>query len=167
MAKENTPEHEQVSETSQGADTTKPAAATTTSGKSRSTKKNKRLRVGGTAVPGAKSTQPKQNSSTNNPQQQEIEGYNRTMRRRMQHMGAGPYAGEPQKVKTLQQRRKERIERVKQRRAAHVAAVKRSLPGGKLSTDTRRVHFLIAGVTIAIVAIILLFVILRVTHLLK
>jgi len=167
MVKENTPGDKQVSETSQGADTTKPAATTTTSGKSRSGKKNKRLRGGGTAVPGAKSTQPKQNSPTNNPQQQEIEGYNRTMRRRMQHMGAGPYAGEQQKVKTLQQRRKERIERVKQRRAQHVASVKRSLPGGKLSTDTKRVYYLVAAVTIAIVAVILLFVILRVTQVLE
>jgi hypothetical protein len=165
MAKENTPGRKQVSETSQAADTTKPATATTTSGKNRPAKKNKHLQVGGTAVPGAKSTQPKQNSPTNNPQQQEIDGYNRTMRRRMQHMGTGPYAGEQQKVKTLHERRKERIERIKQRRAAQVAAVKRSLPGGKLSTDTKRVYYLIAGVAIAIVAVILLFVILRVTHL--
>jgi hypothetical protein len=165
MEKENTPGRKQASETSQAADTTKPATATTTSGKNRPGKKNKRLQVGGTAVPGAKSTQPKQNPPTNNPQQQEIDGYNRTMRRRMQHMGTGPYAGEQQKVKTLHERRKERIERVKQRRAAQVAAVKRSLPGGKLSTDTKRVYYLIAGVAIVIVAVILLFVILRVTHL--
>ena len=166
MPKENIPGRKQVSETSQAADTSKPAAATTTSGKNRSGKKNKHLQVGGTAVPGAKSTQPKQNSPTNNPQQQEIEGYNRTMRRRMQHMGAGPYAGEQQKVKTLQQKRKEKIERLKERRAAQVAAVKRSLPGGKISTDTKRVYYLVAGVAIAIIAVILLFVILRVTHVL-
>jgi hypothetical protein len=163
MAKENMPGRKQVSETSRGTDPTKPAAATT-SGKNRSGKKNQPLQVGGTAVPGAKSRQPKQNLSTNNnPQQQEAEGYNRTMRRRMQHMGTGPYAGEQQKVKTPQQRRKERIERIKQRRAAHVAAVKRSLPGGKLATDTKRVYYLIAGVAIAIVAVILLFVFLRMT----
>jgi hypothetical protein len=166
MAKEDTPGRKQVSETSRGANPTKPAAATT-SGKNRSGKKHQPLQVGGTAVPGAKSTQPKQNSSTNNPQQQEIEGYNRTMRRRMQHMGTGPYAGEPQKVKTLQQRRKEKIERMKQRRAAQIAAVKRSLPGGKLATDTKRVYYLVAGVAIAIVAVILLFVLLRMTNLLK
>ncbi len=159
MPKENTPGQ-------QSSDTTKPAAATTTSGKNRSGKKNKRLQVGGTAISGAKSTQPKQTSPTNNPQQQEIEGYNRTMRRRMQHMGTGPYAGEQQKVKTLQQKRKEKIERLKQRRAAQVAAVKRSLPSGKISTDTKRVYYLVAVVAIAIVAVILLFVILRVTQVL-
>ena len=165
MPKENIPESKQASKTALGADTIKPAA-TPSSGKNRSGKKNKRLQVGGTAVPGAKSTQPKQQSSTNNPQQQEMEGYNRTMRRRMQQMGVGPYAGEQQKVKTLQERRKERIERIKQKRASQVAAIKRSLPGGKLSTDTRRVYYLVAGVAIAIVAIILLFVILRVTGIL-
>ena len=89
------------------------------------------------------------------------------MRRRMQQMGTGPYAGEQQKVKTLQQKRKEKIERIKQRRASQVAAVKRSLPGGKISTDTRRVYYLVAGVAITIVAVILLFVILRVTQVLK
>jgi hypothetical protein len=161
MPKENIPESKQVSTTALGADTIKPAA-TPSSGKNRSGKKNKRLQVGGTAVPGAKSTQPKQQSSTNNPQQQEMEGYNRTMRRRMQQMGVGPYAGEQQKVKTLQERRKERIERIKQKRAEQVAAIKRSLPGGKLSTDTKRVYYLVAGMAIAIVAIILLFVILHV-----
>jgi hypothetical protein len=161
MAKDNTPGPEQAAQTLQGTDTTK--SATTISRKNRSSKKNKHLQVGGTAVPGAKSTQPKKISSTNNPQQQEIEGYNRTMRRRMQQMGTGPYASEPQNVKTLQQRRKEKIERIKQRRAAQIAAVKRSLPGGKISTDTRRVYYLVAGVAIAIIAVILLFVILRVT----
>jgi hypothetical protein len=166
MAKENTPGRKQASETPQAADTTRPAEVTPASGKNRSGKKNNRLQVGGTAVSGAKSTQPKQASSTNSSQQQEIEGYNRTMRRRMQHMGAGPYAGEQKNVKTLQQKRKEKIERIKQRRAAQVQAVKRSLPGGKVSTDTRRVYYLIAGVTITIIAIIALFIILRLTHVL-
>lgn len=165
MAKDNTQEGKQASKSAPETDITR-SATTTTAGKNRSGKKYKRLQVGGTAVPGAKSTQPKQSSSTNNPQQQEIEGYNRTTRRRMQHMGTGPYAGEQQNVKTPQQKRKEKIERIKQRRAAQVAAVKRSLPGGKISTDTKRVYYLVAGVTIAIVMVILLFVILRVIHVL-
>jgi hypothetical protein len=161
MAKDPTQEPKQVSQTLQGADTSK--SAPTTSRKNRSSRKNKHFQIGGTAVPGAKSTQPKKISSTNNPQQQEIEGYNRTMRRRMRQMGTGPYASEQQDVKTLQEKRKERIERIKQRRTAQIAAVKRSLPGGKISTDTKRVYYLVAGVAIAIVAVILLFVILRVT----
>ncbi len=164
MAKDPTQEPKQALQTLQGADTSKSVA--TTSRKNRSSKKNKHLQVGGTAVPGAKSMQPKKISSTNNPQQQEIEGYNRTMRRRMRQMGTGPYASEQQDVKTLQQKRKGKIERIKQRRAAQIAAVKRSLPGGKISTDTKRVYYLVAGVALVIVAVILLFVILRVTGIL-
>jgi hypothetical protein len=165
MAKDDAQDRKQASETLQEVDTAR-STALTTSRRNRSGKKNKRLQIGGTAIPGAKSTQPKQSSSTNNPQQQEIEGYNRTMRRRMQQMGTGPYAAEQNNVKTLQQRRKEKIERVKQRRAVQLAAVKRSLPGGKISTDTKRVYYLVAGVAIAIIAVILLFVILRLTHVL-
>jgi hypothetical protein len=165
MAKDNAQERKSASEAMQEISTTG-STATTTARKNRSSKKNQRLQIGGTAVPGAKSTQPKQKSPTNNPQQQEIENYNRTMRRRMQQMGTGPYADKQQNVKTLQQKRKEKIERIKQRRAARLAAVRRSLPGGKILTDTKRVYYLIAGVAIAIVAVILLFVVLRVTHVL-
>src|SRR5438094_6810228 len=52
--------------------------------------KSNRPRVGGTAVSGAKSTQPKQISTTNNPQQQQMESMNRDMRRRMQRLGTDP-----------------------------------------------------------------------------
>ena len=165
MAKEDAKEGKQVSDTMRGTHPTR-SAAPPTSGKNRSSKKTKGLQIGGTAVPVAKSTQPKKISSTNNPQQQEIEGYNRTMRRRMQQMGTGPYASGQQNVKTLQQKRKEKIERLKQQRAARIAAVKRSLPGGKISTDTKRVYYLVGGIAIAIVAVILLFIILRVTSVL-
>ncbi len=166
MTKENTPERQQAAEISQTADTTRPLVDASTSRKNRSGKKNSRLQIGGTAIAGAKSTQSKQVASTNTPQQQEIESYNRTMRRRMQHMGAGPYAGEQKNVKTPQQKRKEKIERLKQRRAAQIAAVHRSLPGGKISTDTRRVYYLIAGVAMTIIAVIVLFILLRLTHVL-
>jgi hypothetical protein len=122
--------------------------------------KGNRAQIGGTAVPGAKSTQPKQISNSNNPQQQEKESANRTTRRRMEHLGTGPQS--PEQVKTVQDRRKERIERIKERQKAQVSAVKRSLPGGKLATDTSRVYYLIGGVGAAIVLLIVIFVILRV-----
>ena len=70
-----------------------------------------RPRVGGTATPGAKSTQPKE-ISTSNPQQQQADSYNRTMRRRMEHLGTGPSQGntaQDQHKKRLEKRRK-RIE---------------------------------------------------------
>jgi hypothetical protein len=127
----------------------------------RSGRKGHQAQIGGTAVPGAKSTQPKQVSTSNNPQQQERENANRTMRRRMEHLGAGPQS--PEQVQATRNRRKERIERLKERQKAEVSAVKRSLPGGKLVTDTSRVYYLIAGIAVAIIILILLFVVLRVT----
>jgi|SRR5579859_30343 len=171
MAKEKTSEQKQASGTSQSsstADTTKRgytgAAPQETSGARKSTRsgrKGERAQIGGTAVPGAKSTQPKQVSTSNNPQQQEMETANRMMRRRMEQLGTGPQS--PEQAKTAQDRRKERIQRLKERQKAEVSAVKRSLPGGKLAADTSRVYYLIGGVALAIVLVILLFVVLRLT----
>lgn len=127
----------------------------------RSGNKGSRPQIGGTALPGAKSTQPKVISNTNNPQQQEKENANRMMRRRMEQLGTGPQA--PEQGKTVQDRRKKRIERIKERQKAEVSVVRRSLPGGKLATDTSRVYYLIGGVAGAIVLLILIFVVLRVT----
>src|SRR5581483_6384288 len=72
--------------------------------------KNSKSRVGGTAVQGAKTTQPKQITS-NNPQQQQVESYNRQMRRRMEHMGTSPTqnAGMERNRKRMA-KRKQRIE---------------------------------------------------------
>ncbi len=129
--------------------------------KQASRNKGNQAQIGGTAVPGAKSTQPKPVSTSNNPQQQERESSNRTMRRRMEHLGTGLQSQE--QVKSVRDRRKERVERIKERQQAQVSAVKRSLPGGKLATDTSRVYYLIGGIAVAIVALIVIFVILRVT----
>ena len=134
-----------------------------TSRKKGSGKKNNRPQVGGTAVPGAKSTQPRPVSTSSNPQQQEIDSYNRTMRRRMENIGAGPYAAENRKVKTPQERRKEKIERLKQKRASDAAAVKKSLPGGQLKTDTSRAVRMVLVVAALIILLIAVFVVLRVT----
>jgi hypothetical protein len=171
MAKEKTSGQKQTSGTSQpppATDATQKGytdTATAGSGGSRkstrSGKKSSQGKIGGTAVSGAKSTQPKQVSNSNNPQQQEMESSNRTMRRRMEHLGTGPQSAE--QAKTVRDRRKERVERVKERQKAQVSAVRRSLPGGKLATDTRRVYYLIGGVAAAIVLLILLFVVLRAT----
>ncbi len=142
---------------------TVPTPSETSTSKNRTGAKGNRSQIGGTAVPGAKSTLPKQTPTTNNPQQQEMESYNRTMRRRMQQMGTGAYVNEQKPVKTIQDRRKERVERIKERRRATVETTRKNLPGGKINTDTRRVYYLVAGIAIAIVALILIFVILRTT----
>jgi hypothetical protein len=175
MAKENTSRQKQASGTSQPptpTDTTQngytgtTSSGTSSTGSSKSTptrpkNKGNQTQVGGTALPGAKSTQPKQISNTNNPQKQEMESYNRTMRRRMEHLGTGSRSADP--AKAVRNRRQERLERIKERQKAQVASVKRSLPGGKVSTDTSRVYYLIGGVAAAIVLLIIVFVILRVT----
>ena len=157
MAKEKTPE-----QNIKQAEQIQAASSATGSGKKQTGKKHSRPRVGGTAVVGAKSTLPKQVEVSNNPQQQEIDSYNRTMRRRMQHLNAGPYA-EHRKVKTPQERRKEKIERIKQRRAEQVKSVNRSLPGGKIKTDTSRATRAILVIAAAVVLLIAVFVMLRMT----
>lgn len=130
--------------------------------KKKASKKNKRPQIGGTAVTGAKSTQPKQGSGSNNPQQQEYEMSNRLMRRRMQQMGAGPSAEPAKPVKTLHERRKEKIERIKEKRKEQLAAAKRALPSGKISTDTSRATRMMIFVAIGVALLIGVFVLLRV-----
>ncbi len=110
-----------------------------------------RPRVGGTAMPGAKSTQPKE-VSTSNPQQQQADSYNRTMRRRMEQMGTGPSQGNPaqdQRKKRLEKRRK----RIEERRA-EVRKVAATGPR-KITIGRRNTYFLIA-VAVLIVAIIVI-----------
>ncbi|GCE04612.1 hypothetical protein [Dictyobacter aurantiacus] len=116
--------------------------------------------VGGTAVPGARSTQPRQISETSNPQQQQYESYNRDMRRRMERMG---YDNEEDRAQTAQSQRQKRVERIKQRRQQQLAHVKRNLPGGKIDTSPRRAYWMIAGVAVLIIVLIIAFAIWRAT----
>ncbi|HLG65207.1 MAG TPA: hypothetical protein VKY19_24950 [Ktedonosporobacter sp.] len=127
-------------------------------------RKDEKPRAGGTAVPGAKSTLPKPPPTSRDPNQQQIESYNRTMRRRMQQMGAGPYAGQ-QKMETLQQQRQKRITRRKQRLEERRAELRKALPGGKVRLDRRITYFMIAAIAL-IVLLIVAFIVLRVTHVL-
>ena len=120
--------------------------------------KSNKPAVGGSAVPGAKSTQPKKFTESANAQQQQLESYNRDMRRRMERMG---YSDDDQRAKNVQDQRKKRADRLKQRREEQVARVKKSIPGGKIDTSPRRVYYMIAGVAIALVILIVVFVILR------
>jgi cobalamin biosynthesis Mg chelatase CobN len=137
-----------------------PKTPSASSSMSRKAKSN-RSQIGGTAVPGAKSTQPKQIVTSNNPQEQEQASANRMMRRRMEHLGTGPRTAE--QVKTVGEKRKERIRRIKERQKSQVEAVKKSLPGGKISTDTSRVLYLVGGVAVVIILLIVIFVVLRLT----
>ncbi|HEU5229823.1 MAG TPA: hypothetical protein VFU49_18540 [Ktedonobacteraceae bacterium] len=122
-------------------------------------RKDDKPRPGGTAVPGAKSTQPKAPPTSSDPNQQQIESYNRTMRRRMQQIGAGPYAGQ-QKMETLQNQRQKRVARRKQRLEEKRAELRKAIPGGKVKLDRRIIYFTIASIAV-IVLLIAVFVILR------
>jgi hypothetical protein len=126
----------------------------------RKSSKGNRPAVGGTARPGAKSTQPKKFTEEADQQQQQLESYNRDMRRRMERMG---YSDTEQRAKTAVNQRKKRAERLKERREQQLAHVKKSLPGGKVDTNPRNVYFMIAGVAIAVIVIIAIFAILRST----
>ncbi len=124
--------------------------------------KGNKSRVGGTAVQGAKSTQPKQITPTNDPNKQQAESYNRTMRRRMEQMGTGPYAGE-QRSQTLQEQRKKRLDRRKERLEQKREELRKSVPSGKISLGRRNTYFLIA-VAVIVVLLIVLVIVLRVLH---
>lgn len=130
----------------------KPAAAAV---QSRQSGKSNRPRVGGTATPGAKSTQPREVNTTN-PQQQQAESYNRTMRRRMEHLGTGPNQTSP-----LQDQRKKRLEKRKKRLEERRETVKKVTAGAprNITLGRRNTYFLIAVAAIIVALIVLALVI--------
>jgi hypothetical protein len=113
--------------------------------------KSNRPRVGGTAVPGARSTQPKEVNASN-PQQQQADSYNRTMRRRMEHLGTGP-----NEVSPMKEQRKKRLEKRKKRIEERRQVVKKVTANAprNITLGRRNTYFLIAVAAI-IVAIIVI-----------
>jgi hypothetical protein len=130
-------------------------SAATTKGKRRG--KSGKPTIGGTAVSGAKSTQPKEIKSTN-PQEQQAESYNREMRRRMQHMGVGPNAENP--ALSPRERRLRRIERKRQERLDEVKKTVAKGPKPNTALGRRNLYFLI-GVVAVLVLLIVLFILIR------
>jgi hypothetical protein len=126
-----------------------------TASKGEQSGKSNRSRVGGTAVPGAKSTQPKEVTTTN-PQQQQADSYNRTMRRRMEHLGTGP-----NQTSTLQDQRKKRLDKRKKRLEERRQEVKKVTAGAprNISLGRRNTYFLIAIAVIVIAIIIIAIVV--------
>ena len=164
MAKDNTAPQKLPLPTTQQSGTERPAsiapAATTkiTTGKrgSSSTRKNK-TKIGGTAVPGARSTQPRETPTTSNPQQQQAESYNRLMRRRMDNMGMGTSA-ESDRMQTLQEQRQKRIERKKKRLEERREELRKSLPASKIKLG-RRVLYPLIGVAVLVILLIVLYIV--------
>lgn len=134
-----------------------PAGSGTDQKRGKQSTKSPRPTVGGSAVQGAKSTLPKE-LSTGTPTNQQPEYYNREMRRRMQHMGTGPYAERP----TLdpRERKRKRQERLKERQDQIKRAVDARGPSRDVKLGRRNAYFLI-GLIAAIIILIVVFVIVR------
>jgi hypothetical protein len=150
MAKENTPEQKP----------TGGATSTSTTHKSKG-KGSERARMGGTAVPGAKSTQPKPVSSSSNPQQQQQqqEYSNRVMRRQMERRGLGPES-DVERMQEAQAKRKKRVERKKQQIEERRQEIRKSLPPGGIKLGRKNLYFII-GTAAAIILLIVIFLIIR------
>ncbi len=127
-----------------------PGSKPTTDKSKQSTKSNK-PRIGGTALPGAKSTQPREVKAAS-PAQQQAESYNRDMRRRMQHLGTGPYGEDP--ITAAQEKRKKRIERRKMRIEERRQEAKKAIgPGFSSKLGRRNTYFLIAIAAIVVIVL--------------
>jgi len=141
----------------QAAPVTPPVTPVTTEKKGKQTGQNRKPAIGGTAVQGAKSTQPKEGAASGAPAQQQAEHYNRDMRRRMQHMGTGPYA-ERTSVDPRERRRK-RAERIKERQDRMRHAVDTKGPSRDVKLGRRNTYFLIAvAAALAILIVVELFI---------
>ena len=129
----------------------------TENSKEKQSSKNRKPVIGGTAVQGAKSTQPKEIKATS-PAQQDAENYNREMRRRMQHMGTGPYGGSS--TDAVRDRRQKRIDKRKQQQED----VKKTVVAKGPSTDIklgRKNTYFVLGTLALIVLIIVIALIIR------
>ena len=116
-----------------------------------------RSQIGGTAVAGARSTQPR--PAPTNPQDQQRESYNREMRRRMEHLGTGPQS-ETERAEKIQKQRNKRIERKKQRVEERREEARKRLPVSKPGLGRRNTIFLIA-VAAALIILFVVFALLR------
>jgi len=136
---------------SQGEQQTQAKKDQTSAVKSKQSGKGDKPRIGGTAVPGAKSTQPREVNTTN-PSQREAESYSRMMRRRMQHLGTGPYGEDP--AVAAQEKRQKRIERKKKRTDERREEARKSIsPGFSRSLGRKNIYFLVGAVAIIVIVI--------------
>jgi cobalamin biosynthesis Mg chelatase CobN len=148
MANENTPEQKP----------TNGAVSTSTTRKGKG-KGSERPRIGGTAVPGAKSTQPKQVSSSGNAQQQQQEYSNRVMRRQMERRGLGPESDTERMQEAMAKRNKKR-DRKKQQIEERRQEIRKALPAGGIKLGRKNLYFII-GTVAAIILLIVIFLIVR------
>ena len=118
--------------------------------KEKQSSKSRKPVVGGTAVQGAKSTQPKEITATS-PAQQDAESYNREMRRRMQHMGTGPYGGNP--TDTVRDKRQKRIDKRKQQQEEVKKTVVTKGPSTDIKLGRKNTYFVLGTLALIILVI--------------
>ena len=153
MSKVNKPGSQKPQQTNPKAADAKKPAGDKQSGKGR------KPEIGGRAAAGAKSTQPKEITSTD-PRQQQAESYNRQMRRRMEHLGTGPYTESP--TLSVRDRKKKRLERKKQEHQQEVRKVVAKGPNPtRVGNLGRKNTYFILGVVAVLAFVIVLFLIIR------
>ncbi|HCI78874.1 MAG TPA: hypothetical protein DHW02_04220 [Ktedonobacter sp.] len=135
----------------------KPASTSNRSTNKQRKSGSNRPQIGGSAVAGAKSTQPRPTPTS--PQEQQRESYNREMRRRMDHLGTGPQS-ETDRAEKIQKQRNKRIERRKQRVEDRREEARKRLPVTKPGLGRRNTIFLIA-VAAALIILFIVFALLR------
>jgi hypothetical protein len=118
--------------------------------------KNRKPAIGGTAIQGAKSTQPKEIKATS-PTQQEAESYNREMRRRMQHMGTGPYGAGP--TDAVRDRRQKRSDKRKQQQEEVKKTVVTKGPSTDIKLGRKNTYFVLGTLALIILIIVIALVI--------
>jgi len=118
--------------------------------------KSSKSTIGGTAVRGAKSTQPKEIKAPS-PTQQETESYNREMRRRMQHMGTGPYGGNQTDV--VRNRRKKRIDKRKQQQEEVKKTVIAKGPSTDIKLGRKNTYFVLGLIAFLVLLIVITLII--------
>ena len=121
----------------------------TESSKEKQSSTSRKPGVGGTAVQGAKSTQPKE--ITTSPAQQDAESYNREMRRRMQHMGTGPYGGSP--TDAVRDKRQKRIDKRKQQQEEVKKTVVTKGPSTDIKLGRKNTYFVLGTLALIILVI--------------
>src|ERR1700730_7217510 len=113
--------------------------------------KNRRPTVGGTAITGAKSTRPKEMPTSQTPNaEQQAETYNRDMRRRMQHMGTGPYS-EPAPVPA----RKKAQKRIEERKKEVKKNVISKGPSTDIKLGRRNTYFVLGALAFVVLVIVI------------
>lgn len=123
--------------------------------KANKSSKNRKPTIGGTALKGSKSTQPKQ-LPTSGPAQDRPETYNRDMRRRMQSMGTGPY--NENAPTPARKRIDKRVEERKKRQEEVKKTVVSKGPSTRVKLGNKNTYFILG--VMAVIALILVIAIL-------